>query len=97
MGAPYGGREGRGAVYIFLGSREGVVKKPSQVMDAVDLSTPGLRTFGWSLSGGMDMDDNKYPDLLVGAYESGHAVYMKVTGSQKLINPLHLRPRLLST
>ena len=31
VGAPYGGREGRGAVYVFLGSREGVVKKPSQV------------------------------------------------------------------
>ena len=36
-----------------------------------------LKTFGWSLSGGMDMDDNKYPDLLVGAYNSGHAVHMR--------------------
>ena len=23
------------------------------------------------------MDDNKYPDLLVGAYDSGHVVHMK--------------------
>ena len=30
-----------------------------------------IRTFGWSLSGGMDMDNNDYPDLLVGAYDSG--------------------------
>jgi hypothetical protein len=44
---------------------------------AADLSVPGLRTFGWSLSGGLDMDGNQYPDLLVGAYESGHAVSMK--------------------
>lgn len=25
----------------------------------------------------MDMDNNNYPDLLVGAYESGHAVHMR--------------------
>ena len=31
VGAPYDGPEQRGAVYIFLGSREGIVKKPSQV------------------------------------------------------------------
>ena len=77
VGAPYGGREGRGAVYIFLGSREGIVKKPSQVIMAADLNTPSLRTFGWSISGGLDMDSNQYPDVLVGAYSSGHAVYMK--------------------
>lgn len=26
-------------------------------------------TFGYSLSGGTDLDDNTYPDLLVGSYE----------------------------
>ena len=36
-----------------------------------------LKTFGWSLSGGMDLDGNKYPDLLVGAYESGHVVHLR--------------------
>ncbi len=36
-----------------------------------------LSTFGWSISGGMDMDNNKYPDLLVGAYDSGHAVHLR--------------------
>lgn len=29
-----------------------------------------MKTLGYSLSGGMDMDNNGYPDLLVGAYES---------------------------
>jgi integrin alpha 8 len=31
VGAPYDGPDQRGAVYIFLGSRDGIVKKPSQV------------------------------------------------------------------
>ena len=37
----------------------------------------GIRTFGWSLSGGMDLDGNQYPDVLVGAYESSNAVYIR--------------------
>lgn len=32
-----------------------------------------LRTIGYSLSGGLDMDGNGYPDLLTGAYESDRA------------------------
>lgn len=36
-----------------------------------------VRTFGWSLSAGMDLDNNQYPDILVGAYESNNAVYLK--------------------
>ena len=31
VGAPYDGPNNQGAVYIFLGSRDGVMKKPSQV------------------------------------------------------------------
>ena len=33
VGAPYDGPEGRGAVYIFLGSMDGVLKKPAQVLN----------------------------------------------------------------
>ena len=36
-----------------------------------------ISTFGWSLSAGMDLDENEYPDLLIGAYESANAVYLK--------------------
>ena len=31
VGAPYDGPDGRGAIYIFLGSLDGISKKPSQV------------------------------------------------------------------
>lgn len=40
-----------------------------QILKAEDI--PGIppTTFGYSLSGGLDMDLNEYPDLMVGAYE----------------------------
>lgn len=36
-----------------------------------------IPTFGFSLSGGTDLDNNQYPDLIVGAYESDTAYFMK--------------------
>ncbi|CAG9561864.1 unnamed protein product [Danaus chrysippus] len=67
IGSPY---EGNGVVYIHMGDRKlGLKAKPDQVIRAESLPTV-MRTFGYSLSGGMDLDENGYPDLLVGAYEN---------------------------
>uniref|UniRef100_A0A2I9LP33 Integrin alpha-ps n=1 Tax=Centruroides hentzi TaxID=88313 RepID=A0A2I9LP33_9SCOR len=79
VGAPY---EGQGAVYIYLGSPEGLRKEPSQIIYAKDLpkqvlSRVNITTFGYSLSGGMDMDRNGYSDLLVGAYDSDAAILLR--------------------
>lgn len=38
-----------------------------QVIHGEDLRLPGLASFGYSLSGKMDVDENFYPDLLVGS------------------------------
>lgn len=37
----------------------------------------GIKTFGYSLSGGMDLDQNGYPDLLIGAYESDAVIFIR--------------------
>lgn len=61
VGAPF---DGDGKVFIYHGSSLGVVIKPSQVLEGEAVS---LKTFGYSLSGGLDVDGNHYPDLLVGS------------------------------
>ncbi|XP_065080048.1 integrin alpha-PS1 isoform X2 [Ochlerotatus camptorhynchus] len=69
VGAPY---EGNGVVYIYLGTPDGLSTKPSQVISSssLGLNVPTLKTFGGSLSGGIDLDNNTYPDLVIGAYDS---------------------------
>ncbi|XP_052127501.1 integrin alpha-PS2 isoform X2 [Frankliniella occidentalis] len=76
VGAPYDGVKERGAVYIYHGSKDGVMEKASQVILAEDINHQ-LSTFGFSLSGGLDLDNNEYPDLAVGAYDSDSAVFFR--------------------
>lgn len=65
IGAPYDPQGG--SVYIHLGSAAGIKPTAAQVIKASSIST-NLQTFGYSLSGGLDMDQNGYPDLVVGSY-----------------------------
>lgn len=88
VGAPYDGPLERGAVYIYHGSEKGVRKTYSQVIYAEDI-TYGLRpqpgyvgeshpeTFGFSVTGGLDLDGNDYPDFGVGSYLSSTAVFFR--------------------
>ena len=76
VGAPYAGIEGRGAVYIYQGSRNGLLEKYSQVIYASELEGR-VRTFGFSIGGGLDLDGNLYPDMVVGAYESNQAMFFR--------------------
>lgn len=80
VGAPYDGPHGRGAVYIYNGSPNGPFEKYSQVIYSEDSALEDNRfatTFGFSLSGAIDLDRNLYPDLVVGAYESSSAFVFK--------------------
>uniref|UniRef100_A0A8C6VGB6 Integrin subunit alpha 3 n=1 Tax=Naja naja TaxID=35670 RepID=A0A8C6VGB6_NAJNA len=62
IGAPY---EGSGKVYIYQSGVGGLANKPQQIISGEDFN-PVIKTFGYSFSGGMDVDGNSYPDLLVG-------------------------------
>ncbi|XP_074836469.1 integrin alpha-7 isoform X2 [Carettochelys insculpta] len=69
VGAPF---DGAGKVYIYHGSSLGIVTRPAQVLDGEGV---GVRTFGYSLSGGLDVDGNLYPDLLVGSLADSAVLY----------------------
>ncbi|KRX93320.1 Integrin alpha pat-2 [Trichinella pseudospiralis] len=76
VGAPYDGEDRKGAVYVYHGMKDGIKEKFSQVIYAKDID-PSLRTFGWSVTGGVDIDNNDYPDVLVGAYSSDRSVLFR--------------------
>ncbi|XP_077978890.1 integrin alpha-8-like [Glandiceps talaboti] len=76
VGAPYYGNDNKGAVFIYHGSENGIRTKISQVIRASDINA-NLKTFGSSLAGGLDMDNNQYSDILVGAYASDKAVLLR--------------------
>ncbi|RWS12848.1 Integrin alpha-9-like protein, partial [Dinothrombium tinctorium] len=77
VGAPYED-DGQGAVYIYFGTRFGLSKNYVQRIAASDqLSSLQLRGFGQSLSTGHDVDNNDYPDLLVGSYLSDKAILLR--------------------
>lgn len=77
IGAPYDGG-GSGLVYIYNGSPNGISSQPSQLLRPEYIPQGiGMRSFGWSLAGGFDLNNDDYPDLLVGAYESDAAVFFK--------------------
>ncbi|XP_063284482.1 integrin alpha-5 [Pelobates fuscus] len=68
IGAPFGGKDGKGAVFIFNGNSEGLKPKPSQVLHGVWGTSEAPAFFGFSSRGGKDLDGNGYPDLIVGAF-----------------------------
>ncbi|KAM4613739.1 integrin alpha-7 [Polymixia lowei] len=61
VGAPF---DGDGKVFIYRGSDTGIEAKPAQVLDGRDFD---VKWFGYSISGGLDIDKNHYPDLAVGS------------------------------
>ncbi|CAH2108620.1 unnamed protein product [Euphydryas editha] len=69
IGAPWED-DGRGAVYIFKGGKKGLTRQYSQ-----KIVVKNTKAFGFSLSGGFDINRDKCNDLAVGAHNTG-AVYV---------------------
>uniref|UniRef100_A0A8C0ENN0 Integrin subunit alpha 11 n=1 Tax=Bubo bubo TaxID=30461 RepID=A0A8C0ENN0_BUBBB len=65
--------EHQGAIYIFLGFEETILKKYKQRIAAADLA-PGLRYFGCSIHGQLDLNEDGLIDLAVGSL--GNAVLL---------------------
>lgn len=64
VAAPF---EGNGAVYIYLGSANGLPSKPSQRIATPFIPDQPNQMFGHGLSKGADIDANQYLDIAIGA------------------------------
>ncbi|XP_046745612.1 integrin alpha-9-like [Diprion similis] len=92
VGAPW---EASGAVYVFYGQREfgtkeGCTPIKQRISPSEFKSSVTIQRFGFSLALPVDVDNNGYPDLAVGAYKSGHAILLR---SKPVVK---LTPRLVS-
>ncbi|NXQ43265.1 ITA11 protein, partial [Catharus fuscescens] len=65
--------EHQGAVYVFLGFQETILRKYKQRIAAADLA-PGLMYFGCSIHGQLDLNEDGLVDLAVGSL--GNAVLL---------------------
>uniref|UniRef100_A0A3Q3WNG7 Uncharacterized protein n=1 Tax=Mola mola TaxID=94237 RepID=A0A3Q3WNG7_MOLML len=79
VGAPYD-NDGTGTVYIYHGSSAGLSSK-THVLPG----KPGVKLFGYSLAGNMDLDKNSYPDLAVGSLSDSVFVARPVINIEKEI------------
>lgn len=90
IGSPYEGN-GEGVVYIYRGSKNGLVATPMQVIKGSTVSS-GIKSFGYSISGSLDMDANGYPDILVGAYQSDTVVLLRSKAVMSLSSTVTISP-----
>jgi len=94
VGAPF---EGSGAVYVFRGSAAGLNADYSQRIAATDLSLAArpLSAFGYSLSAGVDVDENGYPDVVVGAFQADAVAVLRSRPVVNVMTTLRCYPRVI--
>ncbi|XP_078385758.1 integrin alpha-3b [Cetorhinus maximus] len=92
IGAPY---DGSGKVFIYHGSKDGLNPKPSQIIDGADLGkSDHIKTFGYSINGGIDVDKNDYPDVLIGTL-SDRVILLRSRPVINISNSFTVRPKII--
>ncbi|XP_011255360.1 integrin alpha-9 [Camponotus floridanus] len=80
VGAPW---EESGVIYIYNGDASLKDKVRPLVSQRIAMQSHGhnvlmnIRTFGFSISEPIDIDNNGYADIAIGAYKSGHVVVLR--------------------
>ncbi|XP_078376331.1 integrin alpha-V-like isoform X2 [Oculina patagonica] len=95
ISAPYGGKDQGGVVFLYFGTKDGIETSFRQAIEASDVSA-GVKTFGFSLAGNLDVDNNGYPDLAVGAYSSDRAFLLRARPIVEMYGEIKLSPTQIS-
>ncbi|XP_028281620.1 integrin alpha-8 [Parambassis ranga] len=98
VGCPFGGEERGGRVLIFNGNRDVSTQglTLSQELRAAWTSRGALPGYGFTLRGGQDLDNNQYPDLIVGAFGSGEVLVYRSQAVVSVEAAMILTPRILN-
>ncbi|GAA6070015.1 integrin alpha-V, partial [Tachysurus ichikawai] len=96
VSAPYGGSSRQGLVYIYNGRAAGLDSQPSQVLEGKWASTSLPPSFGYAMHGAMDIDQNGYPDLVVGVFGADKAVLYRARPVISVNSTLDITPQILS-
>uniref|UniRef100_A0AAZ3SEB2 Integrin alpha-2 domain-containing protein n=1 Tax=Oncorhynchus tshawytscha TaxID=74940 RepID=A0AAZ3SEB2_ONCTS len=96
IAAPYGGPKHRGLVYIHNGRAAGPDPVPSQVLEGRWASSYMPPSFGYSLHGATDIDQNGYPDLIVGVFGADKAVLYRARPVISVNASLDISPQILN-
>ncbi|KAM3862235.1 integrin alpha-V [Diretmus argenteus] len=96
ISAPYGGPQRNGLVYIHNGGPGGPDPSPSQVLQGKWASSYMPASFGYSMTGNIDIDQNGYPDLIVGVFGADKAVLYRARPVISVNATLDITPQIIN-
>ncbi|XP_058470090.1 integrin alpha-V [Solea solea] len=96
ISAPYGGSDHLGLVYIHNGGPQGPDPTPSQVLRGKWVSRHMPASFGYAMTGNTDIDENGYPDLIVGVFGADKAVLYRARPVISVNATLDLTPQIIN-
>uniref|UniRef100_A0A1A7WU95 Integrin, alpha V n=1 Tax=Iconisemion striatum TaxID=60296 RepID=A0A1A7WU95_9TELE len=96
ISAPYGGPDHNGLVYIHNGRPKGPDSSPSQVLQGKWASSYMPASFGYSMTGNTDVDQNGYPDLIVGVFGADKAVLYRARPVISVNATLDITPQIIN-
>uniref|UniRef100_A0A8C7DE86 Integrin subunit alpha 8 n=1 Tax=Oncorhynchus kisutch TaxID=8019 RepID=A0A8C7DE86_ONCKI len=98
VGCPFGGEDRSGLVLIYNGQRDLTARglTLSQELYGAWASSSGLSGYGFTLRGDRDLDNNHYPDLIVGAFGKGEVSVYRARPVVSVEAEMILTPRILN-
>uniref|UniRef100_A0A671MHA5 Integrin alpha-V-like n=1 Tax=Sinocyclocheilus anshuiensis TaxID=1608454 RepID=A0A671MHA5_9TELE len=96
IAAPYGGQFHRGLVYIHNGRPTGLNPVASQVLEGAWASAYMPSSFGYAMNGDTDVDQNGYPDLIVGVFGADKAILYRARPVISVNSTLDISPQILN-